>query len=95
MDIHRAGVADIFIAPELVKQLLPGEDMVGGGSQEVEKLQLLGWHVYGAPLVEDGIIGQVDGQVRILYAFFIGGGGSGGGGLVAAQYGFDPRNQLL
>ena len=35
MDIDRAGVAEVLIAPDMVEQLLTGEDLIRGGSKEI------------------------------------------------------------
>ena len=35
MDIHGSGVADVFITPDMVQELLPGKDLVGGRGEEV------------------------------------------------------------
>ena len=42
MDIHRSGISDIFISPNLIQKLLSGKHMIGRGRKEVQKLQLLG-----------------------------------------------------
>ena len=33
--VHSAGVPNVFVSPQLIQELFPGEDMVGGGGQEV------------------------------------------------------------
>ena len=93
MDIHRAGVADIVVAPDLVQELLAGKDTAGRGGQEIEELQLLGRHVEPVSVVGDRVIGQVDGQVRIGDDLVRGllrcGRAPSGMRLVAAQDGLD------
>ncbi len=68
MHIHRLpGIANVFVAPYMIQQLLPGEDLnFGRGSQEIQKLQLLGGHIHRVTLVEDRIIGLVDNEIRVF-----------------------------
>ena len=47
MYVYGAGVADIFIAPDVIQKLFPGKYLVGRGCQEIEKLQFLWRHVHG------------------------------------------------
>ena len=42
MNIDRACIADVFIAPDLIQKLLARENTVWLGGQEIQKLQLLG-----------------------------------------------------
>lgn len=35
MDIHGAGIADIFVTPDMIQKLFSGEYLVGRGSQEI------------------------------------------------------------
>ena len=62
MHIHRAAVAEIVEAPNLIQQLVAGVNPVGCGCQMVQKLQLLGRRV-DLLAVHDQLIGiQIDHQ---------------------------------
>ena len=67
MYIHGTGITDIFIAPDLIQKLFPGKNMIGRGSEEIKKLQLLGRHFHGFSHVDDGIVGLVDGEIRVFH----------------------------
>ena len=96
MYVHSPGVSYVFIAPYVVQKLFPGEDLVGGGSQEVEKLQLLRRHIHGLPLVQNGVVGLVDDQIGIFHIFSVGlGNRLAGSGLKTAEYRLNPRDQLF
>ena len=98
MYVHGAGVANVFIAPDIVEQLLPGEYLVRMGSQKIEKFQLLRGHFDVPAHVGNGIVCEVDAQVRIVHAV-PGRVRSGGGCLlalvIAAQHSLDSGDQLL
>ena len=38
VNVHRPGIAHVFIAPDVIQQLLPGENLIGRGCEEIEKL---------------------------------------------------------
>ena len=50
MYVNRAGVSEIIEAPDLIKKLVAGEHSVVIGSEEIEKLELLGGNVNGSAL---------------------------------------------
>ena len=35
VDVYGPGIADILISPDMVQQLLTGEDLIRGGSKEI------------------------------------------------------------
>ena len=35
MYVYGSGVTDIFIAPDMIQELLPGEYLIGGGGEEI------------------------------------------------------------
>ena len=41
MHIHRSGIPKKFIAPNLIQELIPGENLIGVFRQEMQKLKLL------------------------------------------------------
>ena len=69
MYVHSAGVADVFIAPDMVQELFSCKNLVRRGCQEIEKFQLLGRHLHGMALVKNGIIGQVYDEIRVFHIF--------------------------
>ena len=71
MDIHRSGISDIFISPNLIQKLLSGKHMIGRGRKEVQKLQLLGRHFHRFSHIKDRIIGLIDHKIRVFHAFYI------------------------
>ena len=62
VNIHRPGVAEVIKAPDLVQELVPGKDPVGGGGQVEQQLQFLRGRIH--PLALDlQLVGvQVDDQ---------------------------------
>ena len=96
VDVYGAGVADVFVAPDVIQQLLSGEYLIGRGRQEIEQLQLLGRHFHRVSHIEDRVVGQVDGEVRVFHEFAcLGRRGRRAGWLVPAQHGFYPGHQLF
>ena len=59
VNVHRSGVSNVLISPDMVQQLLPGKYLVGRGGQKIQQLQLLGRHLNGMAVVDDRVIGQV------------------------------------
>src|SRR6478735_5003747 len=69
MDVDQAGIGGVAVAPHLLQQQLPGEDLprlAGQRHQEVE-LQRGQGNPLAAPA--DGVAGDVDGDVRDLQRF--------------------------
>ncbi len=95
MHVYGAGVADVFIAPDVIQQLLPGKYLIGRGSEEIQQLQFLGRHVYRLSVVEDRIVGLVHDKVGVFHSLDVRGGFVRLGRMVAAEYGLDPCHQLF
>ena len=91
MDIHRSGVPHIFIAPDAVKQLLSCEYPIGMLCQKAEQLKFLRGKIQTFPMIQDGIIRQIDFQfpefqnIFILLLLW----------LISAQHRLHARHQLL
>ena len=80
----------------MVEKLLSGKHLIGRGSQKIQKLQLLGRHIHGLALIEHGIIGLVDDQIRVFHDL----GGRRRGfrrlhRLIPSEHGLNPGHQLL
>ena len=69
MYVHGSGIADIFITPDMIQELFPGEYLIGRGCQKVKEFQLLWRHLHVFSLIDNGIIGQVDGEIRVFHTF--------------------------
>ncbi len=35
MDVYSPGISDILISPDMVQQLFPGKDLIGGRGEEI------------------------------------------------------------
>ena len=66
VNIHGAAVAGELVAPDMIKELFAGENLIRRRSQEEQELQLLWRHLDGVPLIEYGIVCFVDDEIRIL-----------------------------
>lgn len=62
MYVNRAAVADILITPDMIQQLLSGEDLIRRGGQEIEELAPSAAYPDVAH-TGDGIVGQVHGKI--------------------------------
>src|SRR5665647_2421452 len=67
IDVDRAGVADVLVAPDLLHQPLAGQDDAGVGRQHQQQVELLGGQLHRAlPLDVDLAALRVDGQALPL-----------------------------
>ena len=96
MDVDGPGVSDVFISPDLVEELFPCEHLIRGRSQEIKQLQFLGRHIYGMPVADNGIVGQIDREAVVFNAFcLIFRGLLGFDWLIPAQDCADPCDHFL
>ena len=93
--VYRAGVANVFIAPDLIQKLFSGKNVVGRSCQKIEKLQLLWRHIDIFSHIHNGIIGFIDCQIGIFDTFHSRLCRNGSSWLVAAQHCLDARDKLL
>ena len=82
----------------MVQQLFAGKDLIRRGSEEVSKIQFLRRHVHRVAFVEDGIVRQVDDEIRILHIFsllFCRSGHTDRGRLIAAENSLDSGDKFF
>ena len=51
MYVDRSGISDVFISPNMIQQLFPGEDLIRRGGQKIQQLQFLGRHIHRLSLI--------------------------------------------
>ena len=69
MYVNGTCVTQIFIAPDVVQKLFPGEHLIWRGSEEIQKFQLLWRHVDDLSVIHDRVVRQIDHQIRIFHTF--------------------------
>lgn len=57
MNVNGTGIADVFIAPDMVEKLLSGKHLVRGCCEEIEKFQFLRRHIDMISHISDRIVG--------------------------------------
>ena len=62
MDVHRADIAAILIAPDEVEQVLAGIDAVRVADEQLDKVELAGRQLDGLAVLIDVALLCVDGQ---------------------------------
>ena len=99
MYVNRAGVSGVVIPPYVFQKLFSGKYLIWRGSQKIQKLQFFGRHFHGVSHVDDGIIGEINRQIRIFHIFAPLPAGIGSLGSRrhkgAAQHGLYPSHQLF
>ncbi len=61
--VHRAGPAEVVVAPDLLQQMRPGEHPAGMLGEELQQFELLEGQVEHAGVQPGGVGGLVDGQL--------------------------------
>ena len=60
MDVHGARLAGVVVAPDLLQQLVAGEDLARVAHEEREQLERLGLDRDSLPVAQDAVSGEVD-----------------------------------
>ena len=65
MYVHRAGIAEVVEAPDLVQKLVAGEYPVGEAGQVVQQFQFFGRRVHLLPVYDQFVGIQIDDQLVV------------------------------
>ena len=92
MDVHRAVLPGVLVAPDLVQQLLPAVHPVGVLHQKLQEVKFAGGQLHGLVVFPGGAGVRVDGEAPagealVLLLLALRGGG-------AAEQGLDPGLDL-
>ena len=66
MNVYGPRITRVFITPDMMEKLFPGEYLPRRRRQEMQKLEFLRRHGKLLAIAQDGVVAQVDAQSRIF-----------------------------